>query len=214
MRVEAFERHGDGVGGEAFESRARRGCRHRACRRTPRRSAPRRNDWRRGRSSSSGVNAMRTGPCGISGCATRCSTAATISATPALSSDPSSVRPDAVTIVLPICVGQRRIVGRAQHGGGIVRQHEIAPVVAVVDDRPDVVSGHLRGRVDVRDEADDRHSLASGRGRHRGHHVSVLVHRGIMRARGPGAPPTSSRSRTSWPGVLGNVDDCSSDRVS
>ena len=46
--------------------------------------------------SSSGLKPTLTGPCGISGCATRCATAAMISATPALSSAPSSVVPSVV----------------------------------------------------------------------------------------------------------------------
>src|SRR5712691_9088421 len=45
--------------------------------------------------SSSGVKAIRMRPCGISGCATRYAAAVTISATPALSSAPRSVLPDA-----------------------------------------------------------------------------------------------------------------------
>ena len=49
-----------------------------------------------------GVNAIRTGPCGISGCAMRWAAAVMISATPALLSAPSNVAPDAVTMSWPI----------------------------------------------------------------------------------------------------------------
>ena len=52
--------------------------------------------------SSSGVNAMRTAPCGRPECDSRYSAAVMISATPALSSAPSSVVPEAVTMSWPI----------------------------------------------------------------------------------------------------------------
>ena len=72
--------------------------------------------------------------------------------------------------------GERRILGGAQHGRGIVGQHQVAPVVGAVDDRADVVALHLRRRVDVREEADDRHVQLRRGCRDGRHHVAVLVH--------------------------------------
>ena len=46
----------------------------------------------------------------------------------------------------------------AEHGGGIVGQHQVAAVVARVDDRHDVRARHLRRRVDVSEEANGRHA--------------------------------------------------------
>ena len=54
-------------------------------------------------------------------------------------------------------LGERGIVRQPQHRRRIVRQHEIAAVVAAVDDRLDARAAHFRRRVDVRDEADRRH---------------------------------------------------------
>ena len=51
--------------------------------------------------SSSQVNTTRTGPCGISGFSARTRAASMMTATPALSSAPSSVVPSVVMIVLP-----------------------------------------------------------------------------------------------------------------
>ena len=61
--------------------------------------------------------------------------------------------------------GERRVVCCPQHGRWIVGQHQVAPVVVVVDDWVDVVALHLRRRVDVSDEADDRHVQLVGRRR-------------------------------------------------
>ena len=82
----------------------------------------------------------------------------TISATPALLSAPSSVVPDAVTMSLPDLFGERRILGQPEHGVRRVGQHEVAAVVAAVDDRLHAGARHLRRRVDVRDESDRRHA--------------------------------------------------------
>ena len=99
-----------------------------------------------------------SGPCGISGWRIRYSAAVTISATPALSSAPSSVRPDAVTMSLPMLRGQRPGFSlaagpptgrRAARGRGRRRRRWTSGRTSV--------PGHLRRRVHVRDEADDRH---------------------------------------------------------
>ena len=58
------------------------------------------------------------------------SAAAMISATPALLSAPSSVIPDAVTMSWPMHSARVRRVRHAQHHVGIIRQHDVAPVVA------------------------------------------------------------------------------------
>ena len=113
---------------------------------------------------------------------------------------PSSVVPDAVTMSSPICSCECRDLREPEHGGRIVGQHEIAAVVRAVHDRLHAGAGHLRRRVDVRDETDRRHvRLARGRGNRR-HHVAVLVHRRVRRARGRaarrrarGAAPAASR---------------------
>ena len=78
-------------------------------------------------------------------------------------------------IVTDVC-RERRIVSRAQHRRRIVRQHDVAPVVGPVDDRVDIVALHLGRRVDVCDEADDRHMELAGRRRDGTHHVAMLVH--------------------------------------
>ena len=84
VRVEAVERDGDGVGREALELELAARRRRPSCRRS---AAPKRTTSKcfvPRPISSSGVNAMRMSPCGISGCAIRHSAAVTISATPAL----------------------------------------------------------------------------------------------------------------------------------
>ena len=58
----------------------------------------------------------------------------------------------------PICPAERRVVGEPKDGRRIVGQHEVAAVVAAMDDRLDVRAAHLGRRVDVRDEADRRHA--------------------------------------------------------
>ena len=59
--------------------------------------------------SSSDVNAIAIGPCGISGFCRSTSTIVMIVATPALSSDPSSVVPSVVMMSSPIEIAQHRI---------------------------------------------------------------------------------------------------------
>ena len=86
----------------------------------------------------------------------RYSAAVTISATPALLSAPSSVVPGRGDDVVAELLGQRRDVAPAGARRRIVRQHEIASVVAAVHDRLDARAAHLRRRVDVGDEADRR----------------------------------------------------------
>ena len=60
------------------------------------------------------MNAILSGPCGSSGWAARYSTAAMISATPALSSAPSSVVPSVVTRSWPTWFAQLRELGRIE----------------------------------------------------------------------------------------------------
>ena len=62
--------------------------------------------------------------------------------------------------VVAICSASAGMSAQPQHHGGIVRQHQIAAVVAAVDDRLDVGAAHLGRRVDVGDEADRRHARA------------------------------------------------------
>ena len=110
--------------------------------------------------------------------------AATISATPALSSAPRSVSARGRDDVVAGVRGERRILGGAQNGRRIVGQHQIAAVVLAVDDRLDLVALHLRRRVDVGDEADDRHVQLARRRRDGRHHVAVLVHGDVGEADG------------------------------
>ena len=139
MGVEALERDGDGVGGKALVLELATTA---AVERVGADGAEPRDveavgaaaDFFVGREGD--ANRRRAGS---PGCGTRCSAAATISATPALSSAPSSVSPDAVTMSLPICVEQCGIVASAQDDGRIVGQHQIASVVAAVDERLDVM---------------------------------------------------------------------------
>ena len=103
MGVEAGEGQASSRRRRSSRTPAPRGCRRRACKRRPRRTARRRSGRRRGRSLRPGVNPIRTLPWRTSGCRRRYSAAVTISATPALSSAPSSVNPDAVTMSCPRC---------------------------------------------------------------------------------------------------------------
>ena len=92
---------------------------------------------------------------------------------------PSSVSPDAVTIVVADLSRERWIIRGPQHDSGIVGQHQIPAIVVFVHDGAHPMSGHLGGCINMRDEADDRRVLMSRRGRHRGHHVSIPIHRRI-----------------------------------
>ena len=102
-----------------------------------------------------------------------------ISATPDLSSEPSSVSPDAVMMSLPRCSGKLGVVGFAQHHRRIVGQHEIAPVVVRVDDGPHAGAADFGRRIHVRDEPDGRHLLLARRRGNRGHDIAVLIDRRV-----------------------------------
>ena len=148
-----------------------------------RRSARRRRATAPWPISSSGVKPMRSVGRGSSGCAARWATAAMISATPALSSAPSSVSPLEVTMSWPslpassgIAAGSRTVSSRGSSIG--------AAVVGAVDDRLDPGAGRVGARVDVGDEPDDRRVAVDGAGQ-RGHHVAVVVELGVLEADGP-----------------------------
>ena len=122
--------------------------------------------------SSSGVKPTRSVGRGSSGCAARCATAVTISATPALSSAPSSVSPLDVTMSWPA----RPPSSRRSAGSSTVPpfgQLDPAAVVVAVHDRLDRRARRVRARVDVGDEADDRRAVDVA-GQRRGH-VAVVV---------------------------------------
>ena len=115
--------------------------------------------------SSSGVKAIRSGPCGSSGCATRYSTAAMISATPALSSAPSSVVPSVVTRSWPTWRAQLRELGGVEREVRIGGKRDPAAVVARDELRLHVRAADRRARVDVRDQAEHRHLVGTVAGR-------------------------------------------------
>ena len=146
---------------------------------------------------------MRTTPCGMSGCAIRNAAALTISATPALSSAPSSVVPDAVTMSWPICAASAGLSASRRTAVRIVGQDEVAAVVARVDDGHDVRAAHFGRRVHVRDESDRRHcrSWSSSPGPS----PSRSRARRAPRRASPSAvsSSTSSRWKTSCVAVLG-----------
>ena len=73
-------------------------------------------------------------------------------------------------------------VGGADHGGRIVRQHQVLPLVVAVDDRLDPGAAHLGRGVDVGDEADHRHVRLFRRRRNGRHHVAMLVDGGVGEA--------------------------------
>ncbi len=77
---------------------------------------------------------------------------------------------------------ERRILRCPEHRGRVIRENQVPSIVVTVDDRPDIVPRHLRGRIHVRDEPDDRRLLATGRRRHGGHHVAVLIHHGVVQS--------------------------------
>ena len=77
----------------------------------------------------------------------RYATAAMISATPALSSAPSSVVPSLVTMSCPIRGRERRLLGRVEHLARIARQHDRLAGVVLVHDRGDAASRATRGVV-------------------------------------------------------------------
>ncbi len=115
MRVESLEGDRHRIGREVLDLELAAHADHRACRRTARRSGSTSKYCVPRPTSSSGVKPILTGPCGTSGCAIRYSAAAMISATPDLSSEPSSVRPGRGDDVVAVLCGQLRVVGFAQH---------------------------------------------------------------------------------------------------
>ena len=92
---------------------------------------------------------------GSSGCAARYATAAITSATPALSSAPSSVSPLVVTMSWPTLGGELRHPLRVEHGA-VARERDHAAVVVAVDERLDARAGRVRAGVHVREQADHR----------------------------------------------------------
>ena len=95
--------------------------------------------------------------------------------------------PAGASTTVPLC-------GQLDRAAGVVAVHE----------RLDVGAGRVGARVHVGDQADRR----AGAGQ-RGGDVPVLVERGIRQADRVSSS-TSSRERSSWPGVLG---DCVRSRV-
>ena len=106
-----------------------------------------------------------------------------ISATPALSSAPSSVSPLVVTTSWPALAASSGIAGWIEPSPG-ARKGDHAAVVVAVDDRLDPRAGSLGTGVDVRDQADGRARVIGARGGERRHHISVGVELGIPEAGG------------------------------
>ena len=75
-------------------------------------------------------------------------------------------------------VGQRRMLGGADHLGGIGRQHDVAAAIVLDDLRLDVLAGAIRRGVHMRAEADHRHLLVGVR-RDRRIDIAVLVEMGV-----------------------------------
>ncbi len=121
--------------------------------------------------SSSGVKPTRSVGRGSSGFADRCATAAMISATPALSSAPSSVSPLEVTMSWPTFSAEHRHVLRVEHRPA-ARQLDRTAVVVPVHDRLDAGAGRVRTHVHMRQQPD--HARAGGAGQRR-EHVAVVV---------------------------------------
>ena len=105
---------------------------------------------------------------------------------PALSSAPSSVVPDAVTMSWPIVRGERadtRRRGARPTDRRAARDRGRRSARCTIGRTS--CARHLRRRVDVRDEADHRHVQLGRRRRNRRHDVAVLVHRRVVEAEGP-----------------------------
>ena len=167
-----------GAGERLVLQLARRSSR-RACRRRRRRSARRRSSVAPSPISSSGVKPIRSVGRGSSGCAARWATAAMISATPALSSAPSSVSPLEVTMSWPALPRQLGHVGRVEHRA-VARQldrrrRRSRGARSARRRRPARRGSCRRGR-----SARSRRAV-DGR-RQRGHHVAVVVERGVLEA--------------------------------
>ena len=78
-----------------------------------------------------------------------------ISATPALSSAPSSVSPLEVTTSWPALPASTGSCGRVEHRV-VARQLDHAALVVAVHHRLDAGAGRVRARVDVGEQPDDR----------------------------------------------------------
>ena len=78
---------------------------------------------------------------------------------------------------------QRRMLCRADHLGGISRQHDVAATIILDDLRLDVLAGTIGRRIHVRAEADHRHVLVGVR-RYRCVDVAVFVEMGVGNADG------------------------------
>ena len=109
-------------------------------------------------------------------------------------------------------VGQRGLLGGADHLCWIRRQHDIAATVIPHDLRLDVLARAIRRGVHVRAEADHRHLLV-GIGRDRRIDVAVLVEMGVARPIACNSP-ASRRPRSFCFSVDGQVGDAGSDWVS
>ena len=103
-----------------------------------------------------------------------------MTASPALSSAPSSVVPSVVMIVLPISGVQVRVLADADDLRRIPRQHDVAAVVVADHLRLDVLARVLGRGIDVRVERDGRR--AGHVARHRGEDEAVLVLHRVLEA--------------------------------
>jgi hypothetical protein len=80
--------------------------------------------------------------------------------------------------VVPGAAGQVRHRLRVEHRA-LARELDRAAIVAAMDDRLDARPRRVGARVDVGDQA--HHGVApAGRRRQRGHHVAVVVERGVL----------------------------------
>ena len=111
--------------------------------------------------SSSQVKRMRTGPCGICGCSISVWASSMMTATPALSSAPSSVVPSVVMSVLPIELLQLRVVGHADDLRRVAGQRNIAAGIVADHVRLDVLAGRFGRGIDVGVEGHDRQRLVA-----------------------------------------------------
>ena len=110
-------------------------------------------------------------------------------------------------------VGERRMLGGADHLRGIGRQHDVAAAIVPHDLRLDVLAGAVGRGVHVRAEADHRHLLV-GISRDRRVDIAVLVEMGVADARSPATSDASRRPRFFCFSVEGQVGEVGSDWVS
>ena len=117
-----------------------------------------------------------------------------ISATPALSSAPSSVVPSLVTMSWPTRAASSGQLRRVEHLRRVARQHDRRAVVALVHDRVDARARGVGGRVHVGDQPDGRRAR-----RRRGGSRRRSRARSARRPSRPDArsSSTSSRERSS-----------------